>query len=305
MEAEARKCEYCGTAFMAVKKSGRRAKYCSPRCRERASYEKRHGIFVPHAGVCRQCAKVFQRTRYGSARQFCSKRCAQAHARAHRKGPLYTCKQCGCTFIPKAIDRTTFCGRICADAWKREQNKNNEIRYPHTKIGYCLECGKVVDRSNGRKRCVACAREYELGHGRRKHYATYRYDAGDVTCVECGRTIHKNRRASVTKYCSLRCSKRALKREIGNHRKRARKNGVEYDSSVKLKALMIRDHGRCQMCGHKVKRTRKHSKYRATLVHIVAMSKGGSHTWNNVQLECWQCNTKHGDVTHGNRRLFA
>lgn len=259
-------------------------------------------------GACQQCGKVFAMSQYGKTKRFCSGACTAAYRRTHadsRNYPACTCKQCGTVFTPKAIDRITFCGQPCGYAWKKAQNKHNECRVAHTKIGYCIDCGIPHKRTTAlRKRCSQCAREYTLVKGREGYYREYIHDSGDVTCVECGKVVHKEKRASVSKYCSQKCMNRAWKREHnGNHRKRARKYAVGYDSTCTLKELMIRDGVRCQMCGHKVKRTRRHHERRATLGHIKALSKGGSHTWDNVQLECWICNTKHGDTTHGQRRL--
>ena len=33
----------------------------------------------------------------------------------------------------------------------------------------------------------------------------------------------------------------------------------------------------------------------ATIEHIVPVSKGGTHTWDNVTLACWRCNIARGN----------
>lgn len=292
-------CLACGKPTKIYRSSGRAKRFCNHACQQQ--YSRYGGYRLLEDATCPQCGTSFVRTALGRTRKYCSRRCAQAYQQTHRNGETCVCKWCARVFIPKARDRVTFCGRACYDEWRRSQDKHGrKSRCPKT----CITCGVVIQRA--RKRCVTCSRAHELSRGIEKYYANKVYEARDVLCCECGIVFHVERRARRRRYCSHACSRKAEKRRNkGQHRKRARKYGVAYDSTVKLAALMLRDNGRCMMCGHKVKLTKKHSRRRATLGHIVAMSKGGSHTWDNVQLECWACNTKWNDVAHGNKRLFA
>lgn len=73
--------------------------------------------------------------------------------------------------------------------------------------------------------------------------------------------------------------------------------------NITLDALMERDNRRCHICGGKVSERRKFgkqgtprgnmSKY-PTIDHIKPVSKGGGHTWGNVKLAHWACNSKRG-----------
>lgn len=102
-------------------------------------------------------------------------------------------------------------------------------------------------------------------------------------------------------YCSQRCNRIAQKRKSGHscHRQRARKYGVEYDSSVTLRKLFKRDNGVCQICGKPcdwkdVSQDGYIGKNYPTIDHIVAMVNGGAHVWDNVQLACMYCNSVKG-----------
>lgn len=80
------------------------------------------------------------------------------------------------------------------------------------------------------------------------------------------------------------------------HKRRAIKFGCEYDPSVTLRALIKRSGLKCAICGE-ICDPNDHSwsKYCGplypTIDHIIPMSKGGGHTWNNVQVAHAICNS--------------
>ena len=112
--------------------------------------------------------------------------------------------------------------------------------------------------------------------------------------------------------CSSECrdeKKRRIKRELhrgrkDSHRHRARKYGCEYDPSVKLEKLIERDGLRCAICGEMCNpNDHSWSKYSGpkypSIDHIIPMSKGGGHTWDNVQIAHIICNSEKGDKVEG------
>lgn len=97
----------------------------------------------------------------------------------------------------------------------------------------------------------------------------------------------------------------------GHWRRRAKRYGCAvFDESISLRGLFERDGGICQICG---KKTDAHDivnghigRLYPTLDHIIPLSKGGTHTWNNVQLAHMACNAGKCDKTengadHGTR----
>jgi 5-methylcytosine-specific restriction endonuclease McrA len=58
--------------------------------------------------------------------------------------------------------------------------------------------------------------------------------------------------------------------------------------SVNRREVLRRDHHSCQYCG-----SGKH----LTLDHVIPVSKGGKHTWDNVVAACERCNQFKGDRT--------
>lgn len=71
------------------------------------------------------------------------------------------------------------------------------------------------------------------------------------------------------------------------HRRRARLNSAAQEA-IDLDCLYKRDRKYCGICGKPVKRKQ------ASIDHIIPISKGGSHTYDNVQLAHRQCNYRRG-----------
>jgi 5-methylcytosine-specific restriction endonuclease McrA len=57
---------------------------------------------------------------------------------------------------------------------------------------------------------------------------------------------------------------------------------------VNRREVLRRDHHSCQYCGYT-----KH----LTLDHVIPISKGGKHSWDNVVTACERCNQAKGDRT--------
>lgn len=84
--------------------------------------------------------------------------------------------------------------------------------------------------------------------------------------------------------------------EYGHWASRAKRYGVrEFDKTITIDALMKRDNGICQICGEPVDPNdvaKGHARRNyPTLDHIIPLSKGGTHTWNNIQLAHMKCNS--------------
>jgi 5-methylcytosine-specific restriction endonuclease McrA len=57
---------------------------------------------------------------------------------------------------------------------------------------------------------------------------------------------------------------------------------------VNRREVLRRDHHTCQYCG---------STHNLTLDHVVPLSRGGSHSWDNVVTACERCNQRKGNRT--------
>lgn len=110
------------------------------------------------------------------------------------------------------------------------------------------------------------------------------------SCEVCGR------RFKTTQGHRTTCYKCFPRTKHINHRKRARAFGVEFDPTITLDALIERDGNTCQICGKPCDAADLSWGHVGPLYpsidHIVPMSTGGNHTWDNVQLTHLMCNIR-------------
>lgn len=114
-------------------------------------------------------------------------------------------------------------------------------------------------------------------------------------CKECGSSFvpeYGNKRRA---YCTSECMKRRVKR-VAKRKREAMKRGVLCESVDPI-AVFDRDDWKCMICGIDTPRDKRGS-YEPDapeMDHIYPLSKGGSHTYDNVQCACRQCNAKKSD----------
>lgn len=130
-------------------------------------------------------------------------------------------------------------------------------------------------------------------------------------CKECGQPFYSEYEGAA--YCSDKCKNRVRNRKTAarkqrrgtaqgyRRRMRIKRTPATYDRTVTLAAVYKKYHGRCCQCGRKTCRTKDYAPNQATLDHIVALANNGTHTWDNVQLLCSDCNSMKRDV--GQMRL--
>lgn len=98
------------------------------------------------------------------------------------------------------------------------------------------------------------------------------------------------------KFCSVKCRLRFDQHHWpANHRRRARKYGVPYDSTVTELALLQRFGAGCSICGELLLGGVPGNHPDGTVIeHIIPLSVIGSpgHVWGNVQLAHHRCNNK-------------
>ena len=131
----------------------------------------------------------------------------------------------------------------------------------------------------------------------------------EFVCVECGRTftryqrmlhdgsLSKERRGRTFKYCSSKCCTKH-QRPHSRQARTKREAGIKGDRII-LGDLMERDGGICQICGEAVDiGDGFHDQFGyfhvgrnyPSIDHIIPISKGGEHVWDNVQLAHMACN---------------
>jgi 5-methylcytosine-specific restriction endonuclease McrA len=177
----------------------------------------------------------------------------------------------------------------------------------------CLHCGLSAGKGWSVRYCSKDCR-YQAFKKRRpdaiergRAYSRTRYKAGnaykrDLTpraCRGCNEVFAPVPGDARRIYCSTSCGYRHNRREAQKKnpshqtfRRRARRFGVDYQSGISWRKVMDRHGDQCALCGFAVPaiRSQKHP-LSPTIDHIVPMSKGGGHVWDNVQLAHRICNS--------------
>jgi predicted nucleic acid-binding Zn ribbon protein len=192
----------------------------------------------------------------------------------------------------------------CIDCKRKEDNKYNREKHgykPHhdriiqpKKECHCIVCGILINKGK------YCSRECI----KRNYIDTYG-NTRIKKCVVCGVEFKAYRSGSYI-YCSDKCklfkkkeASKIARRKDGklngytNHRKRAKQYGGIYEP-IKRINVFERDKWTCKMCGIKTPIELSGDIYDNSpeLDHIIPLSKGGSHTYNNTQCLCRKCNNK-------------
>jgi predicted nucleic acid-binding Zn ribbon protein len=259
------------------------------------------------ARSCLQCGRTYRPPNKRDGRQFCSATCYKAARDAETAARnARTCRSCGRGFTknPRATTKGIYCSRDCAFAARTT---------PERKAQKMIELRGVMERRNARigkhhkvwfRVCVRCTHAYvarrlhqEICSSQCRH--TRRPPAA-IHCVTCMTQFKAaNSRA---RYCSNRC------RPKDNHASsRARNAGVPYESVNALRVLE-RDGWRCQICGKNTPKARRGTNYpnAPEVDHRVPLSRGGPHTYANVQCACRACNGgKNNKFELGQTPLFS
>lgn len=230
---------------------------------------------------------------------FCSLECRHAHARLKVK----ECLHCGQQFKPKE-SRIKYCTNECANRHKSELYRKPESKMQQSKttvngcklgascrLSYspCIECGGKRSTLKKQKFCSSNC----MNH----HYYLLQCNRGSIkrftgltVCRWCGskrfNRVHANKM-----FCSGKCSSKHHKAQR-NHRKRSliSERGINWKSAVATFGWS------CACCKTKCVRPQGFNlPNEATLDHIHPIARGGTHTWDNVQVLCRKCNTLKND----------
>lgn len=228
---------------------------------------------------CLFCGKVFQTERKNKV--YCSKKCS-TNASRKRNGIKPTlereivCKECGKVVIT-TNSRKEFCSKLCA-------SKNYEKRRPHKSGMYIdeyLKYRKVQAEQEKNKRKVE----------KQFYNAIHTVERECVICGEPFYCLDSDKRLTCSGDCSKRYSN--LKRD-----KRIPKEQI-IDTDISIIKLYKRDHGKCYICGVNCsfddwKISPRGFKYPGDtypeIEHVIPVSRGGFHAWDNVRLACHKCN---------------
>lgn len=166
----------------------------------------------------------------------------------------------------------------------------------------CIRCDKVfIANSEIRVHCDECIKRIkEEEHNRRKLW-----EDKIIKCEECGQAFQM--KGIKNKYCSKKCLNKDMDK-ISKLRKnkRVKRNG-RIDYNITLNKLIKKDDKVCRICGELINEKdyiiNKEGNFEVgqgypSIDHIIPVSKGGTHTWDNIQLAHHQCNSIKSDTVY-------
>lgn len=183
----------------------------------------------------------------------------------------------------------------------------------------CKRCGSVVNISfttlrQGKSKCPACEQKEKELKAKAKDKAketkriekirNAKYEQIALKVCECCGKLFTDKRRST--FCSDECCKRALNARQKDKRIRKIKS-IKRDKGITLERLYQKSNGVCALCGSVCdwsdyiitdsKTFIANNRY-PSIDHIIPLSKGGTHTWDNVQLACRICNSKKSNAVY-------
>ena len=281
------KCICCGKDIELTNKT-RPHKYCSDYCRNRARGIRtgKYGKNGTMTKICVVCGEVFETTI--SHKITCSDECS----RDRKKGvsPEQKAKR-------KEYDRQKYLQKH-PDALT--QAERNEVRRKQKEERLLAEAPERERRKQEQKRREEERARLRAEKEKKKqeniaHWLEYE---AEHTCDICGKKYIAHHPFS--KYCSKTCARRNTRTRDSRNRYK----NIIVDKGITLPKLAKRDHNQCQICGLfvdwndyiKTDKTIICGDMYPSIDHILPISLGGKHSWNNVQLAHRGCNTRKSNV---------
>ena len=232
---------------------------------------------------------------------------------AARRRPMLTCEQCTEPFQRRkrsTRDAQRFCSKACAGKHRTAQRLKREAEERAARFAKnCIECGtNFIAQAPGQRLCSAHCRKARLLA--RQQCVLGRARTADQPrriCRRCATSFsRKYGQRGPRVFCSTDCQQRWKKQNdyaaslksgrIGTHVQRAKHYGVAFDTSITSDAVFLAAGWRCQICERETPRELKGTtdQLAPELDHILPLSAGGGHVWENVQCACRKCNQKKG-----------
>ena len=190
-------------------------------------------------------------------------------------------------------------------------------------VEFEVKARKAIDHEDGTRTCAECGLRKSLSEFHKDAKASKGHRA---RCAECHTAASKSwykenqpRQKEKATVRRIKFADRIRKQDSERYERtkprrlelaskhsqirRARKAKTEYDKGISKKSLRKLFGDQCHYCGITMDfaGTTKAAGYKdshATIEHILPLSKGGTHTWDNVVLACRRCNiSKHNKTS--------
>ena len=208
----------------------------------------------------------------------------------------FTHLACGSTFNRRSdhFDKYGWKCPVCEEQKRKTEREEAERLKEAERIARQEE----IERKRNEKReaeeailnavhsCSVCGKSYTIRDYMKSTGMTYRRDSGFCS-AECRDLRHEE----------LDKQNRKKNGKTYNHIRRVRKFGGQYDRGITVQKAVARFGLTCALCGENCDwNDRSWSQYCGpkypSIDHIIPLSKGGSHTWSNVQVAHIICNSR-------------
>ena len=190
---------------------------------------------------------------------------------------------------------------------KNKTSRDNEYIDAYNQTKSTIEAAKIcgvsretIARACRRGNVLLVGRKYNGG----SNHSNHQRKITDEQLIEACKTMNCVEIARKYDMSSEQVYRRARKLGLninsvgcgGHYRRRQNNYGItsEYDEGVTLKRVREKYKDVCQICGLFVDDTDIQNghirRMYPTIDHIIPLSKGGSHTWDNVRLAHMACN---------------
>lgn len=284
-------CQMCGKPY--IKKNGK-SMFCSDACKK-ARIKQRYEAE-------KEKRRIYQKKWYEEHKEEATERFKERHPnyqrdryRVLRGSQEYTrtCVVCGKEFTTWLPQKKT-CSEECKATWGKERDKRRKRdskkdeerererqhkRWINNRYGSEEAYQKYLQEKQESK-------ERKLAENQAKKEANRRIS----NCIVCGREFETYNPKQKT--CCKTCG-----RKLSNARKQKRIPEQQIiDKDITLESLYRRDSGVCYLCGGECDWNDKNGNVVGSLYptidHIVPVSRGGLHAWDNVRLAHFKCNVQ-------------
>jgi len=207
-------------------------------------------------------------------------------------------EQYGFEYVSGYTDADSFVFIRCPKCGTVFERSMVTIRHTRTKTIICPGCDAIEKENRQKEKDYRkrVAEEERIRKAEEKARAAEEKEKAKLhECPVCGKLT--NRKI----YCSKDCANKINNK---NHElKRDRKiKGVMVDKDITLQKLYERDRGICYLCGEVCDWDDKEERggviicgnLYPSIDHVIPLSRGGDHSWQNVKLAHRICNTRKG-----------
>jgi len=217
--------------------------------------------------------------------------------------PTEPCLACGAPVVQYRTRRyegeMRYCKRSCQPNPKENYHgpSKTELIASKSWLGKCKWCNKTLP--SGNNSCQACSRKRTLVLLKLRNRMRWLLPK---ECTDCGLVFSRFDSGWHCNPCKQESRRRS--RRHSKQLRRIRNRGSDtYQQGIDYQSLYVLANGKCALCHEWCDDPSVWSRWDGltwmpkapTVDHVLALANGGTHTWDNVQLACLECNSNKGD----------